>query len=199
LKPSAKLVGFLLRGCGALLVIAIAFPGCASEEAALPEGQDLPEEEPMVLSLSSPAFQEGGEIPAKYACDGQDVSPSLVWDGPPAGTHSWALIMDDPDAPVGIFTHWVLFNIPASSLELPEAVPNQAELSSGALQGKNDFGRIGYGGPCPPSGGPHRYRFTIYALDQSLDLEAGVTKNKLLDTMRGHILAQYQLTGTYQR
>ena len=107
--------------------------------------------------------------------------------------------MDDPDAPGGVFTHWLLFNIPPDSRELPEAVPAQAELASGALQGKTDFGRTGYGGPCPPPGRPHRYQFTLYALDQPLDLEGGASKKQLLSAMEGHILAQGQLTGTYQR
>ena len=153
----------------------------------------------MVLLVSSPAFQEGDTIPTKYTCQGQDVSPPLAWSEPPVGTQSLALIVDDPDAPGGVFTHWVLFNIPSDSRQLPEAVPTQAQLPSGALHGKNDFGRIGYGGPCPPPGRPHRYQFTLYALDQPLDLEAGVSKKQLLAAMQGHILAQGQLTGTYQR
>ena len=153
----------------------------------------------MVLPVSSPAFQEGDRIPAKYTCQGQDVSPPLAWSQPPVGTQSFALIVDDPDAPGGAFTHWVLFNIPSDSCELPEAVPAQAQLPSGALQGKNDFGRIGYAGPCPPPGRPHRYQFTLYALDQPLDLEAGVSKKQLLSAMQGHIITQGQLTGTYQR
>ena len=153
----------------------------------------------MELSVSSLAFQQGDKIPTKYTCQGQDVSPPLAWSKLPAGTRSLVLIVDDPDAPGGVFTHWVLFNIPSDSRELPEAVPTQAELPSGALQGKNDFGRVGYGGPCPPPGRPHRYQFTIYALDQPLDLKAGVSKKQVLATMQGHILAQGQLTGTYQR
>ncbi len=152
----------------------------------------------MVLSVSSTAFREGDRIPAKYTCQGQDVSPPLAWGEPPEGTHSLALIMDDLDAPGGTFTHWVIFNIPSNSRGLPEAVPTQAELPSSALQGKNDFGRIGYGGPCPPPGRPHRYRFTLCALDQPLDLKAGASSKQVLDAMRGHILAQGQLTGTYQ-
>jgi len=153
----------------------------------------------MVLSLSSIAFQGGERIPVKYTCEGQDVSPPLTWSEPPQGTQSLTLIVDDPDAPGGAFTHWVLFNIPPDSGELPEAVPTQAQLSSGALQGKNDFGKIGYGGPCPPPGRPHRYCFTLYALDRVLDLKAGVSKKQVLDAMQGHILAQEQLIGTYQR
>ncbi len=153
----------------------------------------------MVLSLSSTAFKGGERIPVKYTCEGQDVSPPLTWSEPPQGTQSLTLIVDDPDAPGGAFTHWVLFNIPPDSGELPEAVPTQAQLSSGALQGKNDFGKIGYGGPCPPPGRLHRYCFTLYALDRVLDLKAGVSKKQVLDAMQGHILAQEQLIGTYQR
>ena len=153
----------------------------------------------MVLHLSSPAFQEGDRIPTKYTCQGQDVSLPLAWGEPPERTQSLALILDDPDAPGAVFTHWVILNIPPDSRELPEAVPTQAQLPSGALQGKNDFGRIGYGGPCPPPGRPHRYLFILYALDQPLDLTAGASKKQVLDAMQGHILAQGQLTGTYQR
>ncbi len=153
----------------------------------------------MELTVSSSAFQEGDVIPTEYTCEGQDVSPPLAWDEPPAGTQSLVLIVDDPDAPVGVFTHWVLFNIPSNSRDLPEALPTQAQLPSGAQQGKNDFGRLGYGGPCPPPGRPHRYRFTVYALDQPLELTAGASKKQVLDAIQGHILAQGQLTGTYQR
>jgi len=149
--------------------------------------------------VSSSAFQEGGKIPAKYTCEGQDISPAITWGEPPAETQSFALIMDDPDAPGGVFTHWVLFNLPADSRELPEAMPTQAQLPNGSLQGKNDFGKAGYGGPCPPSGRPHRYQFTLYALDQPLDLKAGASKKPVIDAMQGHILAQGRLTGTYQR
>jgi len=153
----------------------------------------------MVLTVLSTAFQEGDRIPSKYSCEGQDISPPLAWGEPPAATQSFALVVDDPDAPGGVFTHWVLFNIPSDSRELPEGVPTQARLASGTLQGKNDFGRIGYAGPCPPAGRLHRYQFTLYALDQPLDLKAGASRKQVLDAMQGHILAQGQLTGTYQR
>lgn len=159
----------------------------------------LPEEGEMTLSLLSPAFQEGEKIPVKYTCEGQDVSPVLTWGEPPLETQTFALIVDDPDAPVGVFTHWILFNVPSDSRQLAEAVPNQDKLPSGALQGKNDFGKIGYGGPCPPPGRPHRYQFTLYALEKPLDLKAGASKKQVLDAMQGHILTQGQLTGTYQR
>jgi len=153
----------------------------------------------MTLSISSPAFQDGERIPAKYTCQGQDISPPLKWSQVPNETQSLALIVDDPDAPSGVFTHWVIFNLPPDSRELPEAVPAASQLPSGALQGKNDFGKIGYGGPCPPPGYPHRYRFTLYALDRHLELKAGSSKQQVLHTMEGHVLAQGQLTGTYQR
>ena len=163
-----------------------------------PEAPPPPEEEEKVLSLSSPAFEEGGEIPGKYSCDGQKVSPPLRWNGTPAGTGSFALIMDDPDAPGKVFTHWVLFNLPPDVLELAEDIPKKSELESGALQGKNGMGSTGYFGPCPP-GGTHHYRFTIYALDKPLDLAAGVSKERVLKAMEGHILAEAQLIGTYRR
>jgi len=122
-----------------------------------------------------------------------------VWREPAAGTQTFALILDDLDAPSGVFTHWILFNIPSNSRELPEAIPTQDQLASGALQGKNHFGKIGYGGPCPPLGRAHRYQFTLYALDSPLDLKAGASKKEVLDAMQRHILAQGQLTGTYRR
>lgn len=152
-----------------------------------------------MLSLRSPIFQDGQKIPVKYTCDGQDMSPPLTWSEPPTGVQTFALIMDDPDAPGRVFTHWVIFNLPADTRELPEALPTAGQLPSGALQGKNDFGKIGYGGPCPPSGPAHRYRFSLYALDQALDLPVSVSKGQVLKAMEGHILAQGLLTGVYQR
>jgi len=153
----------------------------------------------MTLSLLSPVFQEGEDIPITYTCDGQDISPPLMWSDPSPETQSFALIMDDPDAPGGVFTHWLLFNLPTDNRELPEAVPTHNELANGALQGTNGFGTIGYGGPCPPAGPAHHYRFTIYALDQSLDLVAGASRKQVIDAITGHILAWGQLTVMYQR
>lgn len=151
------------------------------------------------VSVSSPAFRAGAEIPVKYTCDGQEVSPGLIWSKPPAGTQSFALIMDDPDARGGVFTHWVLFNLPAGSSMLPEGVPAKPELPDGSRQGKNDFGGTGYGGPCPPPGRPHRYRFTLCALDRFLELPAGASAQQVAAAMAGHTLAQGQLVGTYRR
>ena len=152
----------------------------------------------MDIKVTSSAFEEGGPIPSKHTCDGADVSPALQWDGEPEGTESIALICDDPDAPMGTWVHWVLFNLPAGAKELPESVPPDRNLPTGAVQGVNDFGKIGYGGPCPP-GGTHRYFFKIHALDVQLDLNAGANKAQLLKAMEGHILAQGQLMGTYAR
>jgi hypothetical protein len=176
-----------------LIMIAAGVVACA------PGGAAIPDEGNITLSLSSPALQEGEDIPTDYTCDGQDMSPPLTWDEPPSETQSFALIMDDLDAPGGVFTHWVLFNIPADSRELQEAVPAESQLSSGALQGKNSFGKTGYGGPCPPAGNPHQYQFTLYALDQLLDLHMGASKNEVFNAMQGHILGQGRLTATYQR
>ncbi|MFP3880512.1 MAG: YbhB/YbcL family Raf kinase inhibitor-like protein [Dehalococcoidia bacterium] len=153
----------------------------------------------MSLSVSSAAFKERERIPQKYTCKGQDISPPLAWESVPEKTSTFALIVDDPDAPGGVFTHWLVFNLPASTYQLPAAIPAQEGLPGGALQGKNDFGRIGYSGPCPPPGPAHHYRFTVYALDKALELKAGARREEVLDMMQGHIIAQGQLTGTYKR
>lgn len=154
--------------------------------------------EKMDIKITSPAFKNGDLIPAKYTCDGQDISPPLQWDGVPEETKSLAFICDDPDAPMKTWVHWVLFNLPAGTKGLQENVPPDKVLPSGAKQGISDFRRIGYGGPCPPSG-THRYFFKIYALDTQLNLEAGATKEQLLKAMKGHILAEGQLIGKYRR
>jgi Raf kinase inhibitor-like YbhB/YbcL family protein len=152
----------------------------------------------MTLQITSSAFAEGGMIPVQNTCDGPDVSPDLAWTGVPDGAGSLALICDDPDAPVGIWVHWVLFNIPASETGLPAEVDPDPVLGNGARHGINDFGRLGYGGPCPP-GGTHRYFFKLYALDIELELESGATKAKVEAAMQGHILAEGQLMGRYAR
>ena len=152
----------------------------------------------MAIEVTSTAFSEGEMIPARFTCDGQDISPPLAWSGVPDTAQSLALICDDPDAPVGTWDHWVLFNLPADAAGLPEAVPAEPTLASGAVNGKNSWGRLGYGGPCPP-GGTHRYFFYLYALDTRLSLESGATKAQLRQAMEGHILAEGQLMGRYQR
>lgn len=152
----------------------------------------------MDIKITSSAFKDGGLIPTKYTCDGADISPPLQWDAVPEGTKSIALICDDPDAPMGTWVHWVLYNLPPDVVELAEDVPADETLPNGAMQGTSDFGRIGYGGPCPPSG-THRYFFKIYLLDTTLDLSPGARKRDLLKAMEGHILAQGQLIGKYKR
>jgi len=153
----------------------------------------------MALQMTTNAFSPGGTIPKKFTGDGPDVSPPLSWSEPPAGTHSFALIMDDPDAPVGTWVHWVLYDLPAATRELSENVPKRDELPNGARQGRNDFRKIGYGGPAPPPGPAHRYFFKLYALDAPLSLKAGATKGEVEKAMKGHILAQAELVGRYQR
>ena len=150
------------------------------------------------FKLTSEAFLQEGPIPATHSCDGENISPSLTWTNPPSGTESLALIFDDPDAPVGTWVHWVLFNMPSEMRSLPEAVGPDPILANGTLHGSNSWNSIGYGGPCPP-GGEHRYFFKLYALDSVLDLEVGATKEQVLEAMNGHIVAQTELMGTYSR
>ena len=153
----------------------------------------------MSFQITTPAFSAGGDIPKKFTCDGPDLSPKLAWTDPPPKTQALALIVDDPDAPVGTWVHWVLFDLAANIKELPEGVAKQDQVLSGAKQGRNDFGKVGYGGPCPPPGKPHRYFFKLYALDANLGLKAGATKADVERAMKGHILAQVELMGRYGR
>ena len=162
----------------------------------------VPEVE-MNLKLTSTTFTHDGEIPTRHTCEGEDVSPPLGWQGAPAETKSFVLIVDDPDAPDPekpkmTWVHWVLFNIPPGARGLPGEISPDAALENGARHGTNDFGRLGYGGPCPP-GGTHRYFFKLYALDTRLDLASGITKAQLVDAMEGHVLAEAQLMGKYKR
>jgi len=178
-----------------LLTLAGLCCGCKEKkESRLPEQGD----EKMAITVSSSAFEQAGTIPSKYTCDGRDISPPLQWDSVPQGTKSIALICDDPDAPMGTWVHWVMWNIPADTRQLPENIPADKLLADGSMQGITDFQRTGYGGPCPPSG-THRYYFKIYALDTSLDLTSSSTKPDLLKAMQGHILAEGQLMGKYKR
>jgi Raf kinase inhibitor-like YbhB/YbcL family protein len=160
--------------------------------------RDAPEER-MAFTLTSTAFGESAAIPTKHTCDGPDISPALAWSGAPGGAKAFALIADDPDAPAGTWVHWVLFNVVGTTL--PENVPKTETLSNlgGTLQGRNDFRKIGYGGPCPPPGKPHRYFFKLYALDGPLPLKAGATKADVERAMQGHALGHAQLMGTYAR
>lgn len=152
----------------------------------------------MGIAVTSTAFEHEGMIPSKYTCDGENVSPPLKWEGVPQGAGSIAIICDDPDAPGMTWVHWVAWNIPANVTEFPENVPPDKALGDGTRQGITDFGRHGYGGPCPPSG-THRYYFKVYALDAELDIPGTSTKNDLLEAMEGRILAEGQLMGRYKR
>lgn len=184
-RPKAK-----LRPLFAVLLIG-ALAACAREgrkSPGDPAGEDL--------GLASAAFAEGGPIPARYTADGANVSPPLAWHAGPPGTESFVLWIDDPDAPGGTFTHWVLWNRRAPYL--PEAVPPQPELPDGTRQGRNSFGRIGYGGPAPPAG-THRYVFRVLALDTLLDVPAGAELSTVLAAARGHELARGERTGLYAR
>jgi Raf kinase inhibitor-like YbhB/YbcL family protein len=157
----------------------------------------------MLLKLSSSAFKPKGSIPKENACDGADVSPALSWSGAPKGTASFALIMEDPDAPAGVWVHWVVYDIPAGEKGLAAAAPKADALPDGARHGLawgvNAFDRVGYSGPCPPPGKPHRYVFTLFALDKKLNLPARKPKPELVKAMEGHILAQAELIGLYGR
>jgi Raf kinase inhibitor-like YbhB/YbcL family protein len=153
----------------------------------------------MAIQVTSSAFTNGSPIPIKFTCDAQNVSPQLSWTGLPAGTKSLALITHDPDAPMGDFLHWVIFDIPATLGGLPEGVPTLPTVQGVGVQGANGAHKIGYMGPCPPKGKPHHYMFELYALDGMLGLKPGSTRADLENAMQGHILAQGLLMGTYSR
>lgn len=151
------------------------------------------------MELTSSSFEEGETIPRQHTCDGQDLSPALRWSGVPEETGAFALVVDDPDAPAGTWVHWVLYGIPSDRNELPGGIAAAETALDVARQGRNDFQRLGYGGPCPPPNGAHRYRFTLFALDADPGLEPGATKQALLEAVEGHVLGQARLTGRYRR
>lgn len=191
-----------------VLLFAAAVPlvaGCSGAEPAAPSDNQPTGEKPMTIELTSTAFDQGKPIPAKYTGEGEDVSPPLRWANVPEGTRELALICDDPDAPrEEPWVHWVIYKLPADIAGLPEGIEPKPELTGPveALQGKNSWpsGRtIGYRGPMPPPGKPHRYFFKLYALDTELDAEPGLSKDTLLAKMKNHILGTGQLMGTYKR
>jgi len=193
-------VGLIARNIvwmAALLLFAAACGG--GEEPAGLQGGEGQGGDVMQIVLSSPAFEPEGAIPRKFTCDGEDISPPLEWEGVPNDAESLALILDDPDAPRGTWVHWVVYNLEPGLTGLPEGAVARADGRPMGVQGRNDFRRNNYGGPCPPSGPAHRYFFKLYALDTVLDLEAGATKAELEAAMQGHTLAQGQLMGTYGR
>ena len=181
-----------------LVVIAAIFSVLVSYVALDSDGSGGGET-PMKFKLNSHSFSDGGNIPKKYTCDAEDVSPELHWTDPPSAAKSFALIVDDPDAPSRTWVHWVLFDLPGDTHALPEATGKRASLPNGAQQGTNDFGKAGYGGPCPPPGKPHRYFFKLYALDSRLSLKGSATKVELEKAMQGHILGRGELMGQYGR
>jgi Raf kinase inhibitor-like YbhB/YbcL family protein len=180
------------RFCLVCLMMGFCFLVVSPGNGQMKGGQD------MAITVTSASFKEGGMIPKQYTCDGKDVSPPLAWSGVPDGAKSIALICDDPDAPMGTWVHWVLFNLPPGTDGLAEGVPSSRTLENGAKHGANDFRKFGYGGPCPP-GGTHRYYFKVYGLDTMLDLDPGITKADLVKAMKGHILGEGQLMGRYKR
>jgi len=181
-------------------ILVVSLAACATTPAQIPPTPETQstKETAMSFEISSPAFASGEAIPSKLSCDGDDASPVLAWTEPPTGTQSFAIIVDDPDAPMGTWVHWVVYNIPASTRELEENMPNILELNNGIMQGFTSAGTLGYHGPCPPSG-THRYFFKLYALDTTLSLPAKTDKEKLLAAMDGHILANAELMGTFKR
>ncbi len=153
----------------------------------------------MSFQVTSPAFAAGQAVPRQYTCDGADQSPALQWSEAPSGTVTFALVVDDPDAPVGDWVHWVAWNIPAASHGMAENFTRQEQLPDGTRQGQNDFQEVGYNGPCPPPGKAHRYFFRVYAVDRKLDLAPGATRAQLESALKGHILAEAELVGTFRR
>ncbi len=164
---------------------------------AVPER--VPGQQAAKMELKTTSFEPGGFIPKRFTCEAADVSPALSWGDPPAGTQSFAIIEDDPDAPSGTFVHWLVYDLPAAYRRLPEALSGNDQMAGGGRQGTNDFSRTGYSGPCPPPGKPHRYFIRLYALDGKLDLRPAATRKELDSAMRGHILAQAELMGRFKR
>ena len=187
----------MMTRLGMLFAVLMLSAGCSNGGAK--EKKPGPGKGKSAMKITSSAFKYEGMIPAKFTCDGDDINHDLTWSDVPAGTQTLALINDDPDAPVGLWVHWILYNVPAGSKGLPEGVVKSARiLEDGTMQGINSWGRIGYGGPCPPSG-THRYFFKLYALDAKLDLDPGAKKDQVEKAMKGHILAEAVLMGKYSR
>jgi len=178
-----------------LLALLLAVPflaSCRHHEQTIQAASDS------VFTLSSESLKDGA-VPREFTCDGEDKSPALAWTTPPANAKSLALIVTDLDAPGGTFTHWVLFDFPTNTNGLPEGVPKQGQLAHGGRQGKSDFDKVGYNGPCPPAGKPHRYIFTLYALNSEIDVPAGAPRDHVESAMQGHVLQKSELTARYGR
>jgi Raf kinase inhibitor-like YbhB/YbcL family protein len=184
--------------CWTLLFPLLLLTTAACRNSALQSAQG-PDPSKSGFRIESAAFKEGAFIPARFSCQGENVSPPLKWTDPPAGARSFVLVVDDPDAPGGTWTHWVVFNLPAQTRAMEENVPKQDELANGGLQGLTSFGSVGYGGPCPPPGKAHRYFFRLYALDTVLSLKTGATREDVVAALKGHTLGEAQLMGRYKR
>src|SRR5580658_5696282 len=192
-KPSNSqlIIVFLLS-----FIWPVAQPGTTANRQLIT--QDALKQATDTLQLTSSSFEADAAIPAKYSCDGEDVSPALAWTDPPAATKGFALVMDDPDAPNKTVVHWVIYDMPAATRKLPEGVLKDPRLPDGSLQGKNSHGKMGYSGPCPPHGVVHHYFFKLYALDKSSGLKPGASEAQLEQAIKGRILAKAQLIGRFE-
>ena len=175
-----------------LLPVLVAILACR-HEPKIASAQDYAS-----LQVESSSFTGGGSIPQRFTCDGAGISPALKWSAPPSGAKSLAIVVHDPDAPID-FTHWIVFDIPPGVRSLAEGASSEGAMPEGAFEGTTDFGRTGYGGPCPPGGRRHHYRFHVYALDVRFDLPAGANRRQLESAMDGHILAGGEIVGVYRR
>ncbi|MCZ6679787.1 MAG: YbhB/YbcL family Raf kinase inhibitor-like protein [Candidatus Poribacteria bacterium] len=187
--------------CCCVIFITLGFVGCGNDDDDDNNDDSAESKLDPNWQIQSTAFAEGQEIPVRYTCEGEDISPALSWAAAPAGTQSLALLMDDPDAPGGTFTHWILYNLPPERLSLDENIPREVTLDGlgGANQGANDFPHIGYGGPCPPPGETHNYRFRLFALNTELDVAPGVSPTEFLDAIEFRVIAEARLTGIFRR
>lgn len=188
----------VLGVCGILLspMLLMPIPSCGNPASGSAQGKQSAQTS---FRIESTAFKQGALIPARFTCKGENVSPPLAWTDPPAGTRSFALIVEDPDAPAGTWTHWVVYNLPAHARAMGENTPKQGELPNGGLQGTSSFDSVGYGGPCPPPGNAHRYFFRLYALDTVLNLKAGAAKAEVQAAMKGHVVGRAELMGRFKR
>lgn len=186
-------------GLACLFLFAILIAAAASSGNSALQSAQRPVPAPSGFRIESAAFKEGAFIPTRFSCRGENVSPPLKWTNPPAGSRSFALIVEDPDAPSGNWAHWVVFNLPAQTRALDENAPKQNKLPNGGLQGLNSFGNVGYGGPCPPPGKAHRYFFRLYALGDVLGLEARAPREDVLSALKGHTLGEAELMGRFER
>jgi Raf kinase inhibitor-like YbhB/YbcL family protein len=180
-----------------LLIMIVALAGCRGGQTG--SLVDIQGKAAKTLTVSSAALKDGATIPTRFTCSGEDISPALAWSGAPENTKSLALVFDDPDAGNPAFTHWLLANIPATEQSLAENAPHDGTWSNGAVQGQNDFSKVGYGGPCPPPGDAHHYHFAFYALDATLSIQSGFSKQQLATAMQGHTLAWGELVSLFAR